>query len=182
VEALREVEQMAGTAPLRACADRAEGMLAAARGEHEQARPLLEDAVDRFRESGAPYEAALAGLELATSLLAAGRPDAARREAGSALDRLVELGANAAAEQARRLVDAAAGDGPPLREITRREHEVLCLLTEGLTNRQIAERLTVSEHTVHRHVTNILRKLDLPSRTAAAAYAARAELLARAGG
>src|SRR5919108_3902440 len=177
VEALREVEQMAGTAPLRACADRAEGMLAAARGEHEQARPLLEDAVDRFRESGAPYEAALAGLELATSLLAAGRPDAARREAGSALDRLVELGANAAAEQARRLVDAAAGDGPPLREITRREHEVLCLLTEGLTNRQIAERLTVSEHTVHRHVTNILRKLDLPSRTAAAAYAARAELL-----
>ncbi|MGH2778798.1 MAG: response regulator transcription factor [Actinomycetota bacterium] len=49
-------------------------------------------------------------------------------------------------------------------------------LAEGLTNRQIAERLVVSEHTVHRHVTNILRKLDLPSRTAAAAYAVRAGL------
>ena len=49
--------------------------------------------------------------------------------------------------------------------------------TEGLTNRQIAERLVVSEHTVHRHVTNILRKLDLPSRTAAAVHAVRAGLL-----
>jgi DNA-binding NarL/FixJ family response regulator len=47
------------------------------------------------------------------------------------------------------------------------------LLAEGLTNRQIAGRLVVSEHTVHRHVTNILRKLELPSRTAAAAHAVR---------
>jgi DNA-binding NarL/FixJ family response regulator len=46
-----------------------------------------------------------------------------------------------------------------------------------LTNRQIAEQLGVSEHTIHRHVTNILRKLDLPSRTAAAAYAVRSGLL-----
>ena len=53
---------------------------------------------------------------------------------------------------------------------------MLGLLAEGLTNRQIAERLVVSEHTVHRHVTNILRKLDLPSRTAAAAHAVRAGL------
>jgi DNA-binding NarL/FixJ family response regulator len=54
---------------------------------------------------------------------------------------------------------------------------VLGLLADGLTNRQIAERLVVSEHTVHRHVTNILRKLGLPSRTAAAAHAVRAGLL-----
>ena len=52
---------------------------------------------------------------------------------------------------------------------------MLRLLAEGLTNRQIAERLVVSEHTVHRHVTNILRKLDLPParRAAAQRYAAR---------
>jgi LuxR family transcriptional regulator, maltose regulon positive regulatory protein len=55
---------------------------------------------------------------------------------------------------------------------------VIGLLAEGLTNRQIAERLVVSEHTVHRHVTNILRKLRLPSRTAAAAHAVRAGLRA----
>ena len=65
--------------------------------------------------------------------------------------------------------------------VTRREREVLALLAEGLTNRQIAERLVVSEHTVHRHVTNILRKLDLPSRTAAAAYAVRSGVLDDAG-
>jgi Bacterial regulatory proteins, luxR family/Methyltransferase domain len=59
---------------------------------------------------------------------------------------------------------------------------VLRLLAEGLTNRQIADRLVVSEHTVHRHVTNILRKLDLPSRTAAAAHAVQAGLLERPGG
>ena len=50
-------------------------------------------------------------------------------------------------------------------------------LAAGLTNREIAERLVVSEHTVHRHVTNILRKLGLPSRTAAAAHAIRHGLL-----
>ena len=54
---------------------------------------------------------------------------------------------------------------------------MLRLLAEGLTNRQIAARLVVSEHTVHRHVTNILRKLDLPSRTAAAVHAAQAGVL-----
>ncbi len=54
---------------------------------------------------------------------------------------------------------------------------MLRLLAEGLTNRQIADRLVISEHTVHRHVTNILRKLDLPSRTAAAAHAVRSGLL-----
>ena len=53
---------------------------------------------------------------------------------------------------------------------------MLALLAEGLTNRQIADRLVLSEHTVHRHVANILRKLDLPSRAAAAAHAARVGL------
>ena len=65
---------------------------------------------------------------------------------------------------------------PPLPVLTPREREVLALLAEGLTNRRIAERLVVSEHTVHRHVTSILRKLDLPTRAAAAAVAARSGL------
>jgi LuxR family maltose regulon positive regulatory protein len=182
LEALRKVEQRIGTAPLRACADLAEGMLAAARGDHSKARTLLEDAVDRFQESGAPFEAAGARLELAASLIALGRTDAAEREATAALECLLELGASAEADRARRLLAACAhdgGGGVALQEVTRREREVLGLLAEGLTNRQIAERLVVSEHTVHRHVTNILRKLDLPSRTAAAAHAVRAGLLER---
>jgi DNA-binding NarL/FixJ family response regulator len=71
---------------------------------------------------------------------------------------------------------ASGAEAAPLPGVTRRERDVLGLLAEGLTNRQIAAELVVSEHTVHRHVANILRKLDLPSRTAAAAHAIRSGL------
>ncbi|MFN2491050.1 MAG: response regulator transcription factor [Actinomycetota bacterium] len=87
----------------------------------------------------------------------------AEREAVAARDRLVELGADAEAERALRLLEGPirGGNGSRVPEVTRREREVLRHLAKGLTNRQIADRL-VSEHTVHRHVTNILRKLDVP--------------------
>jgi DNA-binding NarL/FixJ family response regulator len=173
---LRAVARAIGTAPVAAVADRAEGVLAAAHGEHERARTLLEDALDRFVASGAPFESALTRIELATTLVALGRVDAAVREASPALEALVALGAEPDAERARRLrATTTAGEARPA--LSRREREVLGLLADGLTNRQIAERLVVSEHTVHRHVTNILRKLGLPSRTAAAAHAVRAGLL-----
>jgi DNA-binding NarL/FixJ family response regulator len=97
-----------------------------------------------------------------------------------ARDVLVELGAEPGAERARQLLSRSIrrdGHISPTPEVTRREREVLGLLCLGLTNRQIAEQLVVGEHTIHRHVTNILRKLDLPSRTAAAAYAVRSGLL-----
>ncbi len=175
VAALRDVQQQVGTAPLAASADLAEGVLACARGKHDRARALLEDAVDGFERSGAPFEAARARLELATCLLALGRVEAGEREARAALDRLRELGAELDAARARRILATAAA---PLGELTPREREVLRLIADGLTNRQIAERLVVSEHTVHRHVTNLLRKLDLSSRTAAAAYAVRSDLRA----
>jgi DNA-binding NarL/FixJ family response regulator len=128
VAALREAERRVGTAGVRACADRAEGVLALARGERDRGRRLLQDALDRFQASGGAYEVMQTQLALAPR----------------------------------------AGD------ITARERDVLRLVAEGLTNQQIAERLVISEHTVHRHVTNILRKLDLPSRSAAAAHAVRA--------
>jgi DNA-binding NarL/FixJ family response regulator len=57
--------------------------------------------------------------------------------------------------------------------LTPREEEVLALIAEGLTNRQIAERLVISEHTARNHVANILDKLGLSRRSEAAAYAAR---------
>ena len=173
VEELRELERSIGTAALRACVDLAAGMVEAARGNHEPARALLEDAVDAFEASGAPFETATARIELATSLMAQGRADEAVQEATTALDSLRALGAEVEAARASRLLDAAKGKTPSPSSVTARERQVLGLLAEGLTNRQIAERLVVSEHTVHRHVTNILRKLELPSRTAAAAHAVR---------
>jgi pimeloyl-ACP methyl ester carboxylesterase/DNA-binding CsgD family transcriptional regulator len=62
-------------------------------------------------------------------------------------------------------------------ELTRREREVLGLVAEGLSDAEIARRLVLSPHTVHRHMANILRKLGIHSRAAAAAYAARAGIV-----
>lgn len=61
--------------------------------------------------------------------------------------------------------------------LSRREREVLKLVAHGLTDREIAEQLILSPHTVHRHVANIRHKLGRGSRTAAVAEAARLGLL-----
>ena len=178
LQSLREIEELVATEPLRASTDLLEGLLEAASGDQERARTLLEDAVDRFLKIGAPFESAQARIELATTLIALDRLELAKRELTAAWDILLELGAEAEAERARRLLERSAKDRPALLPgVTRREGEVLELLAEGLTNRQIAERLVISEHTVHRHVTNLLRKLDLPSRSAAAVYAVREGML-----
>ena len=67
----------------------------------------------------------------------------------------------------------AAPDGPPLEELTDREREVLELMAEGLSNKTIAYRLEISEHTVKFHVNAILRKLGAQSRTEAVVRATR---------
>jgi DNA-binding NarL/FixJ family response regulator len=56
-------------------------------------------------------------------------------------------------------------------ELTRREREVLALIADGLSNKEIAAELTLSVGTVRLHVSNILAKLDAPNRTTAAAIA-----------
>ncbi len=72
---------------------------------------------------------------------------------------------------------AGEADADALSELSAREREVLGLVAQGLSDPQIADRLVLSPHTVHRHVANILAKLRLPTRAAAAAAAARAGLL-----
>lgn len=61
--------------------------------------------------------------------------------------------------------------------LTEREVQVLRLVASGLTNRRVASKLNISEKTVARHLSNIFVKLDLRSRTAAAAYAYEHELV-----
>ena len=82
----------------------------------------------------------------------------------------------------RRAVVGFLGEPEPLEEhgdspLSRRETEVLRLVAEGLSNREIASSLVLSEHTVHRHVANILRKLGHSTRAAAAAHGARLGLV-----
>jgi DNA-binding CsgD family transcriptional regulator len=157
----------------------ARGRLAAASGS-PAARQWFRVAVDEFAAAQLPFESARSQLELA-SVLAEDLPDVARAEAKEALDCFVRL-------QAARHIDAAAallrslGLRVPYRgatgisPLTRREAEVLGLLGHGLSNPEIAERLFISRKTVEHHVGNVLSKLNLRTRSEAAAYAVRTEL------
>jgi LuxR family transcriptional regulator, maltose regulon positive regulatory protein len=177
VDELRAIAAVAPTEHLQALASSAAGSIAAATGEPERARPLLEDAVDLFNRCGAPFEAAAARLALARALRQAGRRSAAREEAQTARRTFERLGAAHGVELAARLLagleDEAGAQPASAAGLTARELEVLRLLAAGLTNREIAHRLVISEHTVHRHVTNLYRRLGVSSRTAATAYAHR---------
>ena len=85
----------------------------------------------------------------------------------------------------RELFRALAGfvrDEPPpeangVSPLSSRETEILRLVATGMSNREIATTLVLSEHTVHRHVANILRKLAQSTRAAAATQAARAGII-----
>lgn len=70
------------------------------------------------------------------------------------------------------------GPGKPESELTAREREVLTLVASGATNREVAEELYLSEHTVKFHMRNILGKLHTRNRAEAAAYAVRSGLVA----
>jgi DNA-binding NarL/FixJ family response regulator len=65
----------------------------------------------------------------------------------------------------------------PAGPLTQREIEVVKLVASGITNREIAKKLNISEKTVARHLNNIFNKLDLSSRAAATAYAYQHGLL-----
>ena len=98
-------------------------------------------------------------------------------EADAAREVFERLGA--APDLAR--LDAAAGStsagtGPPA-GLSTREVEVLRLVAAGLTNRAIADALTISERTVDRHVSNIFTKLDVSTRAAATAFAYEHDLV-----
>jgi len=113
-----------------------------------------------------------------------GRTDAAVADADRALAELTRLDARFDMSSAQALRDRLASPQRPRSAapvetavLTPREVEVLRLISSGLGNQAIAERLFISEHTVHRHVANTLSKLDVPSRSAAVACAARLGLL-----
>jgi len=185
--AVAELQAIAGesqTAPLRARASFVAGLLAARSGEATLARTHLEDAVDLFSASGAPFETGRARVELARLLGTLGRQDAAVAEAQRAIDNLTPLGAVLELARAQAVLDAlgaAPAAAPAASEdrkgLTPREIEVLRLISDGLNNQAIAERLFISEHTVHRHVANTLTKLNVSSRSAAVAQAGRLGLL-----
>lgn len=120
-------------------------------------------AVDAFAIQ--PFERARALQSLSEALEVAGDRSAAAHAADEAIAIYDRLGATVRLGDARRPVGADL--------LTRREWDVLELLGEGYTNKQIAERLVISVKTVSVHVSNVLTKLGAQNRTEAARFATR---------
>jgi LuxR family transcriptional regulator, maltose regulon positive regulatory protein len=184
---LSSIAAVVATNPLRAAASFASGYIAMGEAKWDAARRCFEDAVDLYLQSGAPFEVGRARIELARALGKLGRIDAGAEQAQRARILLSELTAELESARAQSVLDLLATAQSTARsavssraksgELTRREIEILRLVAEGLNNQTIAERLFVSDHTVHRHLANILNKLDVSTRAAAVAQAARRGLL-----
>ena len=174
---LEALSESAGCELITGRAQRALGRAHAAMGENERARERFEWALTIFGRIGMPFELARTRL-LLSAALAASELEVAVSEASAAHASLEQLGASRDADGAaallRSLGASSARTGPRgYGQLTRREREVLELLAEGLSNRELAERLFLTRKTIEHHVHSVLVKLDLRSRAEAAAYAVR---------
>jgi ATP/maltotriose-dependent transcriptional regulator MalT len=158
---------------------RALGELDLAHGSAAAALPSLRRAALGWRELAAPYETASTAGLVAAACRAVGDEEAAQLELESARDTYRRLGASRDVDTVQafmsRPAERLAGG------LTARELEVLRLVAQAKTNRQIATELLLSERTVHRHISNIFAKLDVRSRTQAATYAVERGLVRRTG-
>ncbi|WP_309238310.1 response regulator transcription factor [Actinoplanes aureus] len=148
-----------GTTALAAMAAHATGAVRLAAGQAATALPPLREGFRLWRDLEAPYEAARSQALIGAACRDLGDDDAAAMEHDAAEQVFRRLGATPAVRRAEP------------HGLTSRELEVIRLLAQGGTNREIAGQLRLSEKTVARHVSNIFGKLGVGSRTAVAAYA-----------
>ena len=180
--ALAELERIASalrTPPLAAGVMNAQGVLQHRRGDLAAAASSFEKSADIFEQGGAPFESARTRLDLAAVLRDTGSKEAAEREAHRAMETFRSLGAKHEELRAKSFTPSLASVKGIRQhaQLTERQVEILRLVAQGMSNPEIAKRLRLSEHTVKRHVANMLTKLGLASRAAAVAYAAKEGLL-----
>lgn len=154
------------TSGLEAMATDARAALLLEGGRAEEALPVLRDAYRRWHELGAAYDAARTGFRLAAAYRTLGDEASATSEVARAEATYTRLGAQ---QPAAKLPDG----------LTPREGEVLTLVADGRSNREIGEALYISDRTVARHLTNIYTKIGVASRTQAARYAMDRGMTAR---
>ena len=160
---------------LRAMAAHATGATLLAEGDGRAALTALRKAWAAWQAIEAPYEAARVRVLIALACRALGDDDTAEMELDTARWVFRHLGA--APDVARVEALSRAGTAAPPAGLTAREVEVLRLVAEGRTNREIAKALVLSDHTVRRHLQNIFNKIGVSSRAAATAFAFQRDLV-----
>jgi DNA-binding CsgD family transcriptional regulator len=155
---------------LHAMAAQARGAVVLEEGDGRSALSVLRHAWTIWQETEAPYEAARVRVGIGLACRALGDRDAAEMELDAARCIFAQLGAAPDIARVDALVSRTSA-GAAAHPLSGRELEVLRLVAAGKPNRTIAAELFISDRTVERHVSNILSKLDLPSRAAATAYA-----------
>jgi ATP/maltotriose-dependent transcriptional regulator MalT len=160
---------------LVAVAAHATGATLLAEGDGRAALSALRTAWAAWQEIEAPYEAARVRVLIALACRALGDDDTAEVELDTARWVFRQLGAAPDVARVEALSRAGAVGAPG--GLTAREVEVLRLVAEGRTNREIAKALVLSDHTVRRHLQNIFNKIGVSSRAAATAFAFQRDLV-----
>jgi DNA-binding CsgD family transcriptional regulator len=178
-EELGQIAESNDAPVLRATWRQAAGAVELAAGEATAALVHLRDAWTGWQDLEAPYEAARVRVLIGRACRALGDEDTARSHMDAAARVFERLGAAPAlAELDTSSVPAvAAAAAPAGHSLSAREIEVLRLVAAGKSNREVGAALFISEHTVARHLSNIFTKLDVTSRTAAAALARERRLV-----
>jgi DNA-binding CsgD family transcriptional regulator len=156
------------------------GTLAVAERRFEAAGQSFEQALQLAAACAAPFERALTLLEMAAARAATGADAEAKALLGEARGICEPLGATPTLARIAELtasISAQPAVAAQAMGLTAREIDVLRLLVEGQSNQDIAAALFISPHTVMRHISSILGKLGVESRTAAATYALRCRLV-----
>lgn len=169
-ESLCAAAEVLGAPMLRAQSAHASGAVRLAEGDPTGALSALREAWTQWQQLEAPYEAARVRVLIARACDALGDHDTARSHRDAARSVFERVGA---APALAALPDSGRGGS-----LTARELEVLARVAKGKTNKEIASELFISEHTVARHLSNIFNKLEVGSRTAAAAAALAKGLVA----
>lgn len=172
---LGDIAEEFGGAVLAAMSAHARGAVELADGGAGAAATALGTACRLWQQAEAPYEGARSRVLLGLACRVLGDHDAAAWELDAARRSFAELGAVPDLARVEALTRAAPAQRP--HGLSPRELQVLRLVAGGLSNKAVAAELVISERTVERHVSNLLAKLAVGSRSAATAYAYEHDLL-----
>lgn len=172
---LHEIAEAFDAEVLRATVVQAEGAIALAEGKPQEALGPLRRAFEAWTGIDAPHESARVRVLIGSACQRLGDAETTALEFAAARAVFEELGARPELIWLDRLATSSAD--PQAHPLSPREFDVLRLIASGFTNKTIAARLFVSERTIDRHVSNILTKLNVPSRAAATAWAYQHKLL-----